>query len=119
MSRCLYDPQKGNSKGRLLHFSLWKFSMSFLNSVIDHLLAELRLHCGAWAVSSCGERGRSAAAVGGARASPVADLSSPGSVVRTYGPRCPEAGGSNPRPLHRKADSQPLDPQRSPSRSLP
>lgn len=45
MLHCLYDLSKGNSEGRPRHFSVWKFSISFLNSFIDYLLAKLGLGC--------------------------------------------------------------------------
>ena len=110
------------------------FIFYFLKIYFIYLfLAVLGLCCCAWAFSSCGGRGPLFIAVCGppiAMASLVAEhglqahglqqLWLVGSVVVVHGLSCSAAcgifpdQGSNPCPLHRQADSQPLHHQGSP-----
>ena len=83
-------------------------------------LAVLGLHFCARAFSSCGKRGPLFIAVRGPLLLRSTSSRRAGSVVVAHGPSCSVAcgilpdQGSNPYPLHRQADSQPLHHQGSP-----
>lgn len=91
--------------------------MSFLNSFIDCLSAELGLCCCVWTVSSCGGRGPLCSfglgfSRGGAQPHRLSCQDTRAPLPRgTWG--LPDQG-SNPHPLHQQADSRPLDPQEAP-----
>ena len=108
---------------------IWGAFFKKIYSFIYLFLAVLGLRFCVRAFSSCGERGLLLIAVRGPltiAASPVAEHGSrcAGSVVVAHGPsRSAACGilpdqGSNPCPLHRQADSQPLRHQGSPPHSF-